>query len=83
MENDQLISLFQSMSSNIEFERFKQAIFKYEELTSILSEKQEREETHYTGADLNFLESLPDKICESKITQKDFLKLEKMVFKLM
>ena len=83
MKHDQLLSLFQSMLSTIEFERFKQAIIKYEELMTILSEKQERDETHYTGADLNFLESLSDKICDSEVTQEDFFELEKMLFRFM
>jgi len=80
MNNNQLLSVYQSLSVSIEFDRFKNIMEKYETLMEMLAEKQVHEQTHYTGRDLNFLESLADKICESTIELKDLYQLEQIVF---
>lgn len=42
---------------------------------------EENEQTSYTGADLNLLERLQDKIANETITQRDILEIEKLAFK--
>ena len=62
MKKSKLRDIYQNLSGAIEFERFEKAVTQFEELMAILSDKQKNDETHYTGADLNLLESLPEKI---------------------
>jgi hypothetical protein len=47
----------------------------------LLTSMEEDGKTSYTGADLNVLESINEKICDETITNEDILRVEKLVFK--
>jgi len=83
MNYEQLLHLYNSMPSTLEFERFKDIMERFETLTEMLAQQQVRKQTNYTGKDLNLLESISDKVCDSTIELKDVYELEKLVFRFM
>ena len=46
-----------------------------------LTQMEEKDQTHYTGADLNILEKIQENIENETLTQRDILEVEKLVFK--
>jgi hypothetical protein len=42
---------------------------------------EEKDQTSYTGKDLNLLEKIVEKICNETITEEDILNVEKLIFK--
>lgn len=83
MNHEQLLNLYDPMSATLEFERFKDIMERFETLTEMLAQQQVRKQTNYTGKDLNLLESISDKVCDSTIELKDVYELEKLVFRFM
>lgn len=67
-----------SLISNIDFET------KVSELSKRLNELtilEDKDQTNYTGKDLNLLEKIVEKICNETITEEDILNIEKLIFK--
>lgn len=46
-----------------------------------LTQMEENDQTHYTGADLNILDRLNEKIADETITEEDILEVERLAFK--
>jgi hypothetical protein len=71
-------NLSTSSLSSIDFELKVLELSKRLEQLTLLEDK---DQTNYTGKDLNLLEKIVEKICDETITEEDILRIEKLIFK--